>query len=159
MTQAVEPNLPSDAPAETDVYHVQPRPVWEAAREDYLRGSSSTEVCRRYGLSRSTLHARAAREGWRRSDQPMREVGPYINLTGDLEEASFFDLSEMAVMRLRRAILSGRAQEAAGWLAMVRQLRHESTYHDPTFDWDDEPGLPGQPGPVQGSPAQPENPP
>ncbi|MFC0632746.1 hypothetical protein [Brevundimonas balnearis] len=116
---------------DTDQYAVVAEPVWELARRDYLAGLSSSEVCERYGLARSTLHARAAREGWRRKDQPPRTVTPFIHVTGDLAEATFFDLSEMAVLRLRQSILSGRAKEAAGWLAMIRELRSESFTHDP----------------------------
>ena len=122
----------------------------------------STDICRRYGLSRSTFHARAAREGWRRRDQPERTVTPYIAVTGDLDEASFFDLSEMAALRLRQAILSGRPADATGWLGLVRALRHESEYHDPGPEWfqdgSDLDSLDKLDSP-DSSPDQPENPP
>lgn len=143
MTQSPDIAVPApepspDSPAET--YAVLPETVWEAARRDYLKGESSTDICRRYGLARSTFHARAAREGWRRMDQPQRTVSPFIELEGDMNDLGFFDLSEMAVMRLRQAILSGRSTEAAGWLAMVRQLRDEGVAHDPPAGWDDNEG-------------------
>ena len=123
------------SPDATDSYGIHSQPVWDQARSDYLDGQSSTDICHRYGLSRSTFHARAAREGWRRRDQRQRTVTPYIAVTGDIDEASFFDLSEMAALRLRQAILSGRPTEATGWLGLVRELRHESEYHDPGPEW------------------------
>ena len=150
------------SPDASDSYGIHSQPVWDQARLEYIDGQSSTDICRRYGLSRSTFHARAAREGWRRRDQPARTVTPYIAVTGDIDEASFFDLSEMAALCLRQAILSGRPTEATGWLGLVRELRHESEYHDPGPEWfqhdADLDSLDKLDSP-DASPDQPENPP
>ena len=127
-----------DPTTPTDIYSAHPIPVWEAAREEYLRGESSTDICRRHGLARSTFHARAAREGWRRMDQLPRTVTPFIRLTGEVQDLEFWDLSEMATMRLRQAVMSGRSADAAGWLTMVRQLRQESIEFDPPSGWQEE---------------------
>lgn len=152
----------SSPPDAEDRYSVHPQPVWDQARQDYLDGECSTDICRRYGLARSTFHARAARQGWRRRDQPPRTVTPVISIDGDIDEASFFDLSEMATMRLRLAILSGRSSDAMGWLGLIRQLRDESTYHDPPPEWfQDGSDLDSldKLDSLQRSPAQPANPP
>ena len=60
--------------------------VWTRARDDYLAGKSAIEVCRRYGLGKSTFWSRAAVEQWRRADQPPPE--PFVPLSGVLDDAS-----------------------------------------------------------------------
>ena len=47
-----------------------PKIVWDAVRADYLAGLPAHECCRRHGVTIAALRARAARNGWRRIDQP-----------------------------------------------------------------------------------------
>ena len=47
-----------------------PDEVWGRVREDYLSGLPGIEVCRRHGVGLTAMRNRAAREGWRRTDQP-----------------------------------------------------------------------------------------
>lgn len=42
--------------------------VWTWAREDYATGYTAAAICQSYGLAKSTFHARAKHEGWRRAD-------------------------------------------------------------------------------------------
>ena len=57
-----------EAPEARDGYRVRSDAIWAAARRDYLAGDAAEAVCARYDLKLGTLRARAAREGWRRSD-------------------------------------------------------------------------------------------
>ena len=47
-----------------------PAEVWHAVRADYMAGLPAHECCRRHGVTMAALRARAARNGWRRIDQP-----------------------------------------------------------------------------------------
>lgn len=95
--------------------------VWERARDEYLEGDSCATVCARHGMAESTLRQRAREQGWRRIDQPDPEP---VDLDAE-EEAGLLDYAQMArhaLVRLNRAILRGRAAEAAGWMRLHTRL-------------------------------------
>ena len=104
-----------------DGYRIRSDAVWTAARRDYLAGDAAEAVCVRYDLKLGTLRARAAREGWRRSD--IEDVWP--DPRDEAPDAAPPDLTRMAaqaLMRLNRALQRGRAVEAASWLRTWRAL-------------------------------------
>lgn len=95
--------------------------VWDQAREDYLAGEAADMVCARHGLALSTFRQRARAQGWRRIDQPDPEP---VDLDAE-EEAGLPDYAQMArhaLVRLNRAVLRGRAAEAAGWMRLHMRL-------------------------------------
>jgi hypothetical protein len=95
--------------------------VWDRAREDYLAGEAAEMVCARHGLALSTFRQRARAQGWRRIDQPDPEP---VDLDAE-EEAGLPDYAQMArhaLVRLNRAVLRGRAAEAAGWMRLHMRL-------------------------------------
>ena len=116
---------PAGAPAR-DGYRVRSARIWAAARRDYLAGDAAEAVCARYDLKLGTLRARAAREGWRRSD--MEDISPDPQDDNEASKglgAAPPDLAQMAaqaLMRLNRALQRGRAAEAASWLRTWRAL-------------------------------------
>ncbi len=71
MTQTYPPE-PEPDPAP----HPAPLDIWAMARRDYLAGDPASAVAERYGLNERTLHRRAARDGWRRSDAEVRQALP-----------------------------------------------------------------------------------
>lgn len=104
---------------------IAPDAVWERARADYLAGLSAPQVCRRHGVGLSTLRDRAAREGWRRADQPWtppdrldpEDEGRALELSvdGDLDRVDPRQLSWVAARRMMRAVMRGDAVEALRW--------------------------------------------
>lgn len=95
--------------------------VWERARKEYLEGDSCPTVCARHGMAESTFRQRAREERWRRIDQPDPEP---VDLEAE-EEAGLLDYAQMArhaLVRLNRAVLRGRAAEAAGWMRLHTRL-------------------------------------
>ncbi len=109
-----------------------PDAVWEAARDDYLAGMSGPEVCRRHGLRIGALRARAARDGWRRADQPWvpltAEPDPFdegaelaASVQGDIDQIGYSQLAWVCQRRMMRAVLRGEAGAALRW-ARVRQM-------------------------------------
>ena len=111
-------------PRDDTGYRVRSERTWAAARRDYLAGDTAEAVCDRYQLKSGALRARAAREGWRRSD--MEDVWPAPqDEDDDPPGAAPPDLTQMAaqaLMRLNRALQRGRAAEAASWLRTWRAL-------------------------------------
>jgi hypothetical protein len=107
--------------------------TWEAIRQDYLSGVPARDLCDRYEVALSTLRLKAKEGGWRRADQADSDLFPADadrwadDETGDVEAAAeeedWADLAERARFRLRRAIASGRAAEAASWLRVHDRLR------------------------------------
>ena len=107
--------------------------TWEAVRQDYLAGAAARDLCDRYDVALSTLRLKAKEGGWRRADQAdsdlfpadadrwVQDDVPDAGLAADNE--SWVDLAERARFRLRRAIASGRAAEAAAWLRVHDRLR------------------------------------
>ena len=102
-----------------------PSEVWDAVRADYLAGLSASECCRRHGVGMTSLRDRAAREGWRRSDQPWTPpdaLDPWdegveleAEVGGDLDKVGFNQLAYVAHRRMMRAVMRGDATEALRW--------------------------------------------
>ncbi|MDI6623515.1 MAG: hypothetical protein QME55_02190 [Brevundimonas sp.] len=117
MTDLPEPDEPP-----RPGHRIHPPETWERARDDYLAGLSGPAVCARYGLGLAAFRKRAATGGWRRIDQPAPMPSGPIELDGDIHEADYFDLAELAAIHLREAIVNGRAAEAAAWLRIHFRL-------------------------------------
>ena len=102
-------------------YAIRSDAVWEAARRDYLAGDTAAAVCDRHDLKLGTFRHRAAQQGWRRCDAPDPEpVDLEAERAAGLPEMS--DMAARALIRADRAILRGRAAEAAAWLRLHRAL-------------------------------------
>ena len=109
-----------------------PAEVWEAVKDDYLAGLSGPECCRRHGVTLSALRDRAARQGWRRADQPW--VPPHAldpwdegrileeRIGGDLDQIEWSELSHVAEGRMMRAVLRGEAAEVLRWNRVLEIL-------------------------------------
>ncbi|MFC5345209.1 hypothetical protein ACETK8_12450 [Brevundimonas staleyi] len=105
--------------------HSPPDDVWTRVRKDYLAGWSARDCCRRYGVGLSALRARAARDGWRRSDRPWSppdRLDPWdegadleLRVGGDLDKVEFVELGYIAHRRMMRAVMRGDAAEALRW--------------------------------------------
>lgn len=115
----IEPEAPSaDAPA-GHAHHTEE--TWGFAKRDYLGGDSGPQVCARYRLSLSTFNQRAAREGWRKCDQPDPPPIP----DDDPEAGEPVDCAALAgdaLVQVRRALRKGRAGEAASWMRLHEKL-------------------------------------
>lgn len=102
-----------------------PEDVWARVRDDYLAGLSAPECCRRHGVGLTTLRDRAAREGWRRIDQPWtppNRLDPWdegveleLKVGGDLDKVELRELWYVAHRRMMRAVMRGDAVEALRW--------------------------------------------
>lgn len=107
--------------------------TWEAIRRDYLSGAPARDLCDRYDVALSTLRLKAREGGWRRADQADSDLFPADadrwaddaapDAGAEAEDEDWADLAERARFRLRRAIASGRAAEAASWLRVHDRLR------------------------------------
>jgi transposase-like protein len=107
---------------------------WDAIQRAYAAGEPGASVCRRFGLARSTLYARARDEGWLRQDQAETEPLDYGFEAGEADEpvdleaetaAGLCDyglLAAHARVRMQRAILAGRGVEAGRWMRLHAQL-------------------------------------
>jgi hypothetical protein len=112
---------------------------WDAIQRAYAAGEPGASVCRRFGLARSTLYARARDEGWLRQDQDQHqdqaepldhgfEAGE-ADTPVDLEAETAAGLSDYGLLagharvRMQRAILAGRGVEAGRWMRLHAQLR------------------------------------
>ncbi|MGV8930425.1 MAG: hypothetical protein ACOH1E_11790 [Brevundimonas sp.] len=114
-----------DPSASSPACRPAPDDVWETVREAYLAGMSAPECCRRYGVGLTALRKRAARQGWRRADQPWvphNRLDPWdegveleSRVEGDLDRIHMRDLSWIAHRRMMRAVLRGDAAEALRW--------------------------------------------
>lgn len=102
-----------------------PDEVWARVREEYLAGWSARECCRRHGVGLTALRERAAREGWRRADQPWTapdRLDPWdegveldLRVGGDLDKVELLELGYVAHRRMMRAVMRGDAVEALRW--------------------------------------------
>ncbi|MDP3403682.1 MAG: hypothetical protein Q8S03_03260 [Brevundimonas sp.] len=102
-----------------------PDEVWVEVKDAYLGGASAAECCRRFGVGKSALRARAAREGWRRCDQiwvPPAPLEPWDEglkleqeVGGDLDQLDFAELAHVAMRRMMRAVLHGDAAAVMRW--------------------------------------------
>ncbi|AQR62841.1 hypothetical protein BZG35_15145 [Brevundimonas sp. LM2] len=128
-----------------------PQAVWAQVREDYLAGRSASECCRLHGVGLSALRGRAAREGWRRADQPWTppaRLDPWDegvaleeSIGGDLDRVELGSLAFVAHRRMMRAVLRGDAMEALRWrrvrLVMDAEAAEilEAIERDEAEDW------------------------
>ncbi len=113
-----------------------PDEVWAAVRDDYLAGLSAAEACRRHGVRLTAMRARAAREGWRRADQPWAPsnrldpedegVELEARVGGDLDKVEMHELSWVADRRMARAVLRGDALGALRWRRVRDAMDAES---------------------------------
>ena len=104
---------------------IAPDAVWAAVRDDYLAGMSAPDVCERHGVRLRAMRDRAAREGWRRIDQPWAPrnrldpddegVELEARVGGDLNKIEMRELAYVAVQRMMRAVLRGDAAGALRW--------------------------------------------
>lgn len=96
--------------------------LWDHARREYLAGMTASSICQRYGMSLSTFRLHARVGGWRRMDQPGCDVAPEPGEYHPDDEVSFADLADQAFLNIRRALGTGRAAEAAGWMRLYDKL-------------------------------------
>ena len=110
-------------------YNQRTDDTWEAIRTNYLAGDPAQVVADRYGVGLSTLRLRAAREHWRRRDQP--DPDPFI-LDEDAPAPDLETLAKHALARMDHAIKKGRASEAASWMRTWRALTPLEATHEAT---------------------------
>ena len=112
-----------------------PTEVWDAVRDDYLGGLPAHECCRRHGVTIAALRARAARQGWRRIDQPWvppnalpaEDEGVELEQRseGDLDRIDISELTFVAHRRMLRCVLRGDAAGALRWRRVEKMLLEE----------------------------------
>lgn len=128
--------------------HPAPLDVWALARRDYLAGEPASAVAERYGLNERTLHRRAARDGWRRSDTEPRQAlpewrhrmkaqyqaaleDPSLELvreahrSGQLDLLAAPDSTTMRLFAFRQAAecaAMGHPAQAVVWMRLVQQV-------------------------------------
>lgn len=96
--------------------------LWDHARREYLAGMTAASICQRYGMSLSSFRLHARVGGWRRIDQPASDIPPEPGEYHPDDDVSFADLAEEAFLNIRRALGTGRAAEAAGWMRLYDKL-------------------------------------
>lgn len=115
-----------------------PDEVWAQVRGDYLSGLSAPACCRKHGVGLSALRDRAAKEGWRRADQPWRSPGLDPDdegalleerVDGDLRRICLKELRFVCERRAMRAILRGDGVEALRWRRLRASIRDEQLVH------------------------------
>ena len=109
--------------------------VWDGVRHDYLSGLPAHECCRRHGVTIAALRARAARQGWRRIDQPWvppnalpaEDEGVQLEQRseGDLDRIDVSELGFVAHRRMLRCVLRGDAAGALRWRRVEKMLLEE----------------------------------
>lgn len=114
-----------EAPASPSGRRITPDDVWAQVRDAYLAGLSAPECRRLYGVGLTALRQRAAREGWRRVDQPWTPpnrldpddegVALEEETGGDLDRIELCQLTFVAHRRMMRAVMRGDAVEALRW--------------------------------------------
>jgi len=112
-----------------------PKTVWEAVRADYLAGLPAHECCRRHGVTIAALRSRAARNRWRRIDQPWTPANTLspddegVQLEqrseGDLDRIDTCELIFVAHRRMLRCVLRGDAAGALRWRRVGQALEAE----------------------------------
>ncbi len=125
-------------PAPSAGRRTAPDDVWARVRDDYLSGLSAPACCRRHGVGLSALRDRAAKEGWRRADQPWRppnldpgDEGAFLEelVDGDLDRIGLKELRFVCERRTIRAILRGDGAEAMRWRRLRTSIRDEQVHH------------------------------
>jgi hypothetical protein len=112
-----------------------PKNVWDAVRADYMAGLPAHECCRRHGVTIAALRSRAARNGWRRIDQPWvpantlspDDEGVMLEqrTQGDLDRIDTGELIFVAHRRMQRCVLRGDAAGALRWRRVSQALEAE----------------------------------
>ncbi|MDP9104007.1 MAG: hypothetical protein M3N05_08395 [Pseudomonadota bacterium] len=100
--------------------------LWEAARRDYLAGSTAGEICARYGIGRTAFYARAQAGGWRRRD--VDHGPPQYDIIEPPDRAPQAARSRQAMAadamdRADQALRLGRLGEVRGWVRVAAELR------------------------------------
>lgn len=123
----------------TDPYLDLESARWARARDDYRAGLSAAEVCARHGLARSTFHARAHAERWRRCDLAASADALAPPAVDDFDPAaagrSAFEMADLALRRLSHAVDKGRLREALGWARLVKQMRELTPEEEEGRSW------------------------
>ncbi|HEY1224625.1 MAG TPA: hypothetical protein VGE54_05295 [Brevundimonas sp.] len=124
-----------------------PDAVWDAVRADYLAGTSAPECARRHGVGVRALRKRAARQGWRRMDQPWSPpnrldaedegVALEQDVDGDLDRIDYAQLGYVANCRMMRAVLRGDAVAALRWRRVSQAMEAEQAEIDRMILQDD----------------------
>jgi hypothetical protein len=112
-----------------------PAEVCRAVRADYMAGLPAHECCRRHGVTMAALRSRAARNGWRRIDQPWTPANSLdpadegVQLEqrseGDLDRVDTRELIFVAHRRMLRCVLRGDAAGALRWRRVGKALEAE----------------------------------
>jgi hypothetical protein len=137
MVAFTEGHMDQDLTTSTRGVRIAPEAVWKEVRADYLAGLSGPDCARRHGVSLSALRMRAAREGWRRADQPwvppVADRDPWDEgrilverVGGDLHQIEPGDLARVAWGRLTRAVIRGDAGEVLRWHKVQTLMRTEA---------------------------------
>ena len=107
-------------------YRIRSEETWAQARADYLAGDTAEMVCRRYALLVDTFRKRAAREGWRRSDQD--DPAPAPDGPDDAWDDGLTDERRAALAKRRAdwALQQGDLPRARGWLRVAAEYRRLS---------------------------------
>ena len=103
--------------------------VWIAAGEAYLRGAKITDICRRFGMSRSTFYVKADAMGWRQPDED------YVNEAPPEGAVASLDLAERAIGKASAAVERGELQAAQGWTALAAKLRLMAMQEEGVSHW------------------------
>ena len=114
--------MPSNTQIDPEDYAGPSDTLWDHARREYLAGMTASSICQRYGMSLSSFRLHARVGGWRRMDQPGCDVAPEPGEYHPDDEVSFADLADQAFLNIRRALGTGRAAEAAGWMRLYDKL-------------------------------------
>ena len=115
---------------------IAPEAVWKEVRADYLAGLSAADCCRRHGVGLTALRLRAAREGWRRADQPWVppsttrdpwDAGRALEeqVQGDMDRVEPRDLVFVAWSRIQQAVIRGDAGEVLRWSKVQALMQAE----------------------------------
>ncbi|MDZ4108401.1 MAG: hypothetical protein U1E18_02235 [Brevundimonas sp.] len=128
-------NTPAPARPRRPGRRPAPKIVWEAVRADYLAGLPAHECCRRHGVTIPALRSRAARQRWRRIDQPWTPANTLspddegVQLEqrseGDLDRIDTCELVFVAHRRMLRCVLRGDAAGALRWRRVGQALEAE----------------------------------
>jgi hypothetical protein len=107
-----------------------PDTSWARAKADYLAGATAEGVCERYGLAKSSFHARARAEGWRLKDVGGRRAEPVDDLA-ELEPAPpTLEMAQQAWRRAAEAIRLGKPYQARTWMKLSAELKAAARQED-----------------------------
>ena len=110
----------------TDTYRTRTDDTWDRAREAYLAGEPAESVCARFDLGLRTFRARAAEQGWRRSDQPDPEPFQIDNEAALDDEIDDAALRKLARARMALAARRGLVGEALRWARLESVIARQA---------------------------------